>query len=130
MSIIVSFMGAIGTFALAIPPGINLVAVFLMAFPSGYALNDVANRGINMVQGITAKNASDATTKQSRQTTQRWLSQNDKNQRRHSVSLTRNAVVAIVLILSYWLLPPLPSPTLFCRLRENLGLVVESLLSD
>jgi hypothetical protein len=36
MSIIVSFMGAIGTFALVIPPGINLVAVFLMAFPSGY----------------------------------------------------------------------------------------------
>lgn len=40
MSIIVSFMGAIGTFALVIPPGINVVAVFLMAFSSGYALND------------------------------------------------------------------------------------------
>jgi hypothetical protein len=61
MSIIVSFMGAIGTFALVIPPGINLVAVFLMAFPSGYALNDAANRGINLVQGISAKSASDAT---------------------------------------------------------------------
>lgn len=63
MSIIVSFMGAIGTFALVIPPGINLVAVFLMAFPSGYALNDAANRGINLVQGITAKSATDATNK-------------------------------------------------------------------
>jgi hypothetical protein len=63
MSIIVSFMGAIGTFALVIPPGINLVAVFLMAFPSGYALNDAANRGINLVQGISAKSASDATNK-------------------------------------------------------------------
>jgi len=56
-------MGAIGTFALVIPPGINLVAVFLMAFPSGYALNDAANRGINLVQGISAKSASDATNK-------------------------------------------------------------------
>ena len=55
MSIIVSFMGAIGTFALVIPPGINLVAVFLMAFPSGYALNDAANRGISLVQGVAAK---------------------------------------------------------------------------
>ncbi len=63
MSIIVSFMGAIGTFALVIPPGINLVAVFLMAFPSGYALNDAANRGINLVQGISAKSASEATNK-------------------------------------------------------------------
>ena len=63
MSIIVSFMGAIGTFALVIPPGINLVAVFLMAFPSGYALNDAANRGINLVQGISAKSATDATNK-------------------------------------------------------------------
>ena len=61
MSIIVSFMGAIGTFALVIPPGINLVAAFLMAFPSGYALNDAANRGINLVQGISAKSATDAT---------------------------------------------------------------------
>ena len=63
MSIIVSFMGAIGTFALVIPPGINLVAVFLMAFPSGYALNDAANRGINQVQGLSAKSASDTTNK-------------------------------------------------------------------
>ena len=63
MSIIVSFMGAIGTFALVVPPGINLVAVFLMAFPSGYALNDAANRGINLVQGLSAKSASDATNK-------------------------------------------------------------------
>ena len=63
MSIIVSFMGAIGTFALVIPPDINFVAVFLMAFPSGYALNDVANRGINLVQGLSAKSASDATNK-------------------------------------------------------------------
>ena len=55
MSIIVSFMGAIGTFALVVPPGINLVAVFLMAFPSGYALNDAANRGIGLVQGVAAK---------------------------------------------------------------------------
>jgi hypothetical protein len=63
MSIIVSFMAAIGSFALVIPPGINLVAVFLMAFPSGYSLNDAANRGINLVQGISAKSASDATNK-------------------------------------------------------------------
>ncbi len=55
MSIIVSFMGAIGTFALVIPPGINLVAVLLMAFPSGYALNDAANRGIGLVQCMAAK---------------------------------------------------------------------------
>ena len=34
-----------------------------MAFPSGYALNDAANRGINLVQGISAKSASDATNK-------------------------------------------------------------------
>jgi hypothetical protein len=40
-----------------------LVAVFLMAFPSGYALNDVANRGINLVQCISAKSASEATNK-------------------------------------------------------------------
>lgn len=63
MSIIVSFMGAVGTFALVIPPDINSVAIFLMAFPSGYALNDAANRGINLVQGISAKSASDANNK-------------------------------------------------------------------
>jgi hypothetical protein len=63
MSIIVSFMGAIGTFALVIPPGINLVAVFLMAFPSSYTLNDAANRGINLVQTISARSASDAAIK-------------------------------------------------------------------
>lgn len=55
MSIIISFMGAIGTFALVVPPGINLVAVFLMAFPSGYAVNDVANRGLGLVQGVAAR---------------------------------------------------------------------------
>ena len=55
MSIIVSFMGAVGTFALVIPPDISSVAVFLMAFPSGYAINDVANRGIGLVQGAIAK---------------------------------------------------------------------------
>jgi len=58
MSIIVSFMGAIGTFALVIPPDISSVAVFLMAFPSGYAINDATNRGIGLVQGATAKTGS------------------------------------------------------------------------
>lgn len=60
MSIIVSFMGAIGTFALVVPPGINLVAVFLMAFPAGYAVNDVANRGIGIVTGVAAKSGAEA----------------------------------------------------------------------
>ena len=63
MSIIISFVGAIGTFALVVPPGINLVAVFLIAFPSGYALNDAANRGLNLFQGLSAKSATDATNK-------------------------------------------------------------------
>ncbi len=55
MSIIVSFMGAVGTFALVIPPDMSSAAVFLMAFPSGYAINDATNRGIGLVQGATAK---------------------------------------------------------------------------
>ncbi len=55
MSIIISFVGAIGTFALVIPPGINVVAIFLLAFPSGYAVNDVANRGLGLVQGVAAR---------------------------------------------------------------------------
>jgi len=63
MSIIVSFMAAIGTFALVIPTGINVVVVFLIAFPTGYALNDASNRGLNMVLGLSAKNVSNATNK-------------------------------------------------------------------
>jgi hypothetical protein len=63
MSIVISFTAAIGTFALVIPAGLNVVVVFLIAFPSGYALNDAANRGLNTIQGISSKNASDTTNK-------------------------------------------------------------------
>ena len=61
MSIIVSFMGAVGTFALVVPPDMNVVAVFLMAFPSGYAVNDAANRGVGLVHGSKAKAGSQKT---------------------------------------------------------------------
>ena len=61
MSIIVSLMGAVGTFAFVVPPDMNVVAVFLMAFPSGYAVNDAANRGVGLVHGSKAKAGSQKT---------------------------------------------------------------------
>jgi hypothetical protein len=55
MNLIISFKGAIGTFALVIPPDIKVVTVFLMSFPSGYVVNDVANRGSGLVKGVAAR---------------------------------------------------------------------------
>lgn len=68
MSIIASLMLALGTFSLVLPPGINTVAVFLMSFPAGYAINDAVNRGINLIQTPPSTKSADQTTNQTNTT--------------------------------------------------------------
>jgi hypothetical protein len=69
-----------------------------MAFPSGYALNDAANRGINIVQGISAKSASDATNRALEANKAKVVARMIVTKGGVAFPLARNVVFAIVLL--------------------------------